>query len=163
MNKTEKISLITAIGTVIVAFAVGIQSYALLSEFESINRPWIGITKFEETPENKINYIYENFGKIPNTDGKIRVVWTEDIYDDFIEKMYDKPAQLEMGVLLPTQTLEQTINDLPLELIQKSKNGDPLYVGVLIKYDYLDNKEGEYGTMMEFVNGEFSIVKTWLK
>ena len=43
-------------------------------------------------------------------------------------------------------------------------SGIPLFIGILLEYEYANNKHGEYGVIYDYVVGErFAIQHEWIK
>lgn len=133
------------------------------NDFSVNNRAYLAVAQIQEYEKNKVWFIYENFGKIPNTNGTMRIavggnITRSDLYDS------SKPV-LPSGVLLPTQEISQKLLTLPESYMINAKSGKPLEIGILIQYNYADNGKGEYGVIAMYDNASatFDNEDYWVK
>lgn len=164
MKNTDIAIILTGVGTIILAGAVIYQTSILQEEFESNNRPWISIAKIDRLEGNKIVITYQNFGKIPNKEGKMGVTWADALFTK--DLMYkETPLVLNLGIVLPNQQQYSTV--LEAENVNEAiaKSGGDMYVGILLRYNYLNDKEGEFGSIVLYdkKSSQFIIQEDWIK
>jgi len=138
------------------------QTAILERQFAEKDRPWISILEFSEYSENKIQYRYTNFGNIPNTNGTVLVKAAQ---FPFTKNDLQSTGEqgTKIGVILPNQHKNHQIL-ASTDLILKAKSGEaPLYFGILIKYDYLEGKHGEFGAIVQYSTNvkDFIILDNW--
>lgn len=140
---------------------VGLQSLIQYQEYESTVRPIIVVTGFDRNSEI-LSFIYTNYGSVPNLKGEISIDADRNNYSK--ERLRNNPDTKDpMSVVAPNQQIGHTIelSDYELEL---TKSGAPLYVGILIEYEY-QGKSYEYGVILKYSHSlnDFAIVESWFK
>lgn len=137
------------------------QFYIQYLEYENTVRPLIVVSGFDDTSKI-LSFIYQNFGSVPNTGGTIRIDVDRNGYD--VERLRNNPDLNEqMQIVVPTQQIGHTI-ELSQSDLDMTKNGAPLFVGILIEYQHYD-RTYEYGVILKYSTSleDFSIVKSWIK
>jgi len=155
--KAENIAvIITAVIGIIVAGTALIQVDIFKQEFESTNRPWIQISKWDK--EKDLEFTYKNFGKIPNSGGMLIVhISTQPIerkdFDNLavIEQLPPTTIREQLPPLAPDVELNFKFNPEIKAMIQNACDSNiVLFLGIQISFEYLDDKSGEYGEILEF-------------
>jgi len=144
--KVENIAVICiAVTGIIVAGIAFIEVDILRQDFETINRPWIQISEWEK--DKDLEFSYKNFGKIPNSDGKLIVHVSAQPIE---RKDFDNLAVTEqLPPLAPNAELRFRFNPEILATVKNACNSnEELFLGVLISYEYLNDKSGEYGEIL---------------
>ncbi len=160
-QKIKDYSIIgSAFITAILVGAILVQTIVLQADFEAKTRPWIGVVKFDDEENNRINFIYHNFGSIPNDIGKMAVGTSCTMITQ--TELKNSPNDT-VGSLMPTQSKIHQVGVYPKDFVNKSDNCKTLYIGVLIQYEYLNDKEGESGVIMSYTDGNFHIEDNWSK
>jgi len=152
--------IVSAIFTAALVIAILTQTSILKADFDASTRPWIGVAKFDDEENNRINFIYHNFGSIPNDIGKMAVSTSCTMIT--LTELKDLPNDT-VGSLMPTQSKIHQVGVYPKDFVNKSDNCKTLYIGVLIQYEYLNDKEGESGIIMSYADGNFNIEDNWSK
>ena len=160
--KTETRLSIIAIGISVLAVGmVASQFYIQYLEYENSIRPMIAVSGLDFN--SKIpNFIYQNFGSVPNTGGTVRIDVDRNGYD--IERLRNNPDLNEqMQIVVPTQQIGHTI-ELSQSDLDMTKNSAPLFVGILIEYQHND-RTYEYGVILKYSKSleDFSIIESWIK
>ena len=159
-NKISIMSAIIAASALCLSIWQGIQ---LQQEINNQSRPWLGIINFTEYDKNRILFTYTNFGKIPNIDGKVSIIYNYTLISK--DRLYDASSTNDLGVIFPTQNNFMELTGLSTSVIEEAKSGKPLYLGVLVQYDYANDGKGEYGVIVQYSTTlhTFIIVRDWTK
>lgn len=140
------------------------QTKILQTQFKVKDRPWIGVDTMNINDNNQIHFGYTNYGAIPNDGGTIQFAHSEIKFTkDDLAKSSSNIMQL--GALIPTQHQNFDVTETSDEMMQKANSGIPLYVGILISYNYSDNQSGEYGMITKYnnVTHHFALIDNWTK
>ena len=152
-------SIATALGFGLLAW----QANDLHNEMIINERPWIGMNTigyFENGTKIQFNYV--NFGKIPNTKGiAISLIDSVPITREILQNHALSDSD-NLGVIMPTQNTQYALEKMNSDALNQARDGTPLYVGLLIKYDYAGG-HGESGMIMKFEKelGDFIITEEW--
>jgi len=176
INPTRILAIATvflAVGTIATGIFVGTQTTALIKQvdilqddFEINNRPWIAGDQVRMT-NNSLIYDVENFGKIPNESGerKILVVMTnasEGLTKEILSEM--PGSKNSLMVIMPSQKISIILEEQIIQAIDESNELKmDLFLGIVLQYNYGDNKIGEYGYIGKYNTEDqyFDVIESW--
>jgi len=175
-KRSDKISLISAIISIVVLIVfvsqtlalreqtayLGTQTSILNNQFTEKDRPWIGLETFSDEG-NKITFGYTNYGAIPDDNGTMLLLYRHTpITKNDLESSGEGWSQI--GSVIPNEHRAHFFTDLPIDFVQSAKLGtSSLYLGILIKYNYENDKQGEFGTLVNYTAGTFLNLDNWAK
>jgi hypothetical protein len=156
-------SIIGGIATAAALIFIAIQTNVTNTQFEEKDRPWIGIPHIIDPANSTIRFQLKNFGSVPTLDGTVSIKLENKLITK--DSLYDTTSITDtLGVLLPDQDKYEDYFTTK-NITQLIKNKTPLYLGVLIKYDYGKDNHGEYGLIGNYSTNinNFYYVNTWAK
>jgi hypothetical protein len=133
-------------------------------EMDTSTRPWVGAAEEGPSGDGKGMFVFnfQNFGNAPalNVMAKMDASNNKFTREGLRQRPYDRSTGT---ILLPNETRHKTISYDPLQYQEFLKINDPVYLGVIIEYQYRPGKSAEYGAIMEFnaKNGEFDFLDEW--
>ena len=138
------------------------QTSILNSQFIEKDRPWLGLETFSDEG-NKITFGYTNYGAIPNDNGTMLLLYRHTpITKNDLESSGEGWSPI--GAVIPNEHRAHFFTDLPIDFVQNAKSGtSSLYLGILIKYNYENDKQGEFGTLVNYTEGTFLNLDNWAK
>ena len=152
-------TFIGGIATAVALVFLILQTVTMMEDFDHTHRPWIGVEDVSITKADEVRFIVKNYGTLPNTNSKIMISWgKEPLTRDFLIK---NGKFLEGNVIMPGSDFS-IIPDIPPQIIQAARNGGSLYLGIIIYYEYGNEKKKEYGAILQYHEGDrFFFIHTW--
>jgi len=135
-------------------------------DFDVTNRPLIAGDQVRIT-SNSLLFDVKNFGEIPNESGqrKILVVMTNSSEGLTKEILSQRPGDVNsLMVIMPSQKISIILEEEILQAIDLSiQSNMDLFLGIVLEYNYGDNKTGEYGYIGKYNPDEqyFDVIESW--
>ena len=164
MSELKTIGFWASIFSVVLVFIVLWQTQMMREDLDINNRPWIGGDEFVVL-EDKVLFHYQNFGKIPNTGGKIMRLSTN-VMPPRDDVLSDRADSSPMQVIMPSQIMTLVISgDDFKKVLQDTREGKrELFLGVLFFYEYGNQKIGWYGVIGQYnpITNHVNIEDMWV-
>ena len=135
------------------------QTDIMKKEFLTTHRPWVGPDEgmVNDVIRLSLKFKYKNFGSIPALSVKERWGFTQDppLRENILNVMSNvsKPS-----VTLPDQKREFSFLLDENVASEADKNKSPLYLWVIMDYEYGKNQIGQYGVIVKYNNKGNNIV-----
>lgn len=135
-------------------------------DIDTTNRPLIAGDQVRIT-DNSLLFDVKNFGEIPNESGqrKILVVMTNSSEGLTREILSQRPGDVNpLMVIMPSQKISIILEKEILLAIDTSiQSNMDLFLGIVLKYNYGDNKTGEYGYIGKYNPDQqyFAVIESW--
>jgi hypothetical protein len=118
------------------------QISLIRKEMDSTLRPWLGFSEIKPGHNGEVLCRVKNYGRIPaEIIKRWNVLSREKISREIIQST---KVQFEKLMVFPDATINMNIEN-------PDPKPDLIYVGVLIEYNYADNKFGEYCIIAKLV------------
>lgn len=153
LTPTDWIQIIIAGTAGAAAIAAIIQSRLTKQQMNASLRPWLGPAEesLQITGINQLTFSYRNFGQLPNTKLQLKKIRKESMIQRS-ELMQSKKEPIDFGgICFPDQVRDYIIEFTTPDITEKAKNGEiKLFMGLVLEYEFANNKSGEYGVVFEY-------------
>ena len=157
----------TTVLVIIIAYQIKITKTAVgmtKQQMDSSLRPWVGAESgLVDYTSDKLAFYYMNYGQLPPKSLKIKGLESEEtISRKELNKAKDE-SWPNMGIIMPNQKKAYIIASNETQLNKIKKGEISFWIGLLLSYEYADNKRGEYGVIYEFLveTQKFTIRDEW--
>lgn len=173
-------TVVASIATAVLVVIVWFQMRQTQYQMSSTLRPWLGAERgLVKHEEEHLAFWYMNYGELPPTSVKIKFNFdlkpTDE--DDLRKAPFD--PNVYIGTILPKQvkrfviggggSLLKSVHDMKEQIRRTMEQVNAgilpsFFIGILIEYEYANNKRGEYGVIYEYTEQThvFSIRREWV-